>query len=266
MFLLLQLDWFVDPRPAALPIWLIALGLEAMFIGSVWQVTREVPGFSSLSPVERLVGVCGLGLGYFFITLSVLSTAYGVYAGFLYILFRAVEGVAALHIFYRIYDFVRGEGLESDLTKRVKHLLLTFFIMALSIYLLLKVLVVGPVLGGIWYDISVIYTVSVATLSFLAVRWRYRHISSELNSGIVFGLALCIAGAQIFGFSLTGDVLLMFAGSVVYSAGFWGSAYALWGNALFKNNMSRKSRCENCQGTVPASSNANYCPHCGATL
>lgn len=281
----LQLDWVVDTNPRLLPVWLIALGLEAMFLGLAWQLLRRADGYQQVSSLERALAVGGIGLGYLFLTLSVLRTAYGGYAAYLYLLFRGVEGVAATHIYLKLYDVLQGRGFGGSLAARAKHLLAVFFVLALGGYLVLKALVGQPRVGGVWYDLSMVYTVGVATLTFLAVRWRYRNVAAELNDGIVLGLALCIAGAHIFGFSLPGEVLLTLGGGVAYSAGFWGSAVLLWGQVASGRRGQRgggagrsgkggqrggpgQSRrvCPHCGQSLPSGTANNFCPHCGKAV
>ena len=266
----LQIDWFIDPNPELLPIWLIALGLEAMFVGASWQVLQQMSGYRQSTKLERSIAVFGVGLGYLFLTLSVLRTSYGSYAGYLYLVFRGVEGVAATHIYLKAFNFLRGKGSGGNLKNKAKHLLVVFFVAALGGYLILKGLVERPRFGGIWYDVSLIYTVMVALLSFLAVRWRYRDITADLNSGVILGLAMCIAGAQIFGFSLTGDILLTAAGSVVYSVGFWFSVYLMWGEVLTGSSGGEVNRasstCPHCQQPLPKGIHNQFCPHCGNSI
>ena len=260
----LQVGWFTDPAPADLPVWLIALGLEAVFLGVVWQVVSELSGFEGLSGVERLLGVGGTGLGYLFLTLSVLRSSYGVYAAFLFLLFRGVEGVAGVHLLARILAFLRGGGLDGNLGPRVRHLLVVFFVTALGSYLVVKGLLGRPVVAGVWYDVAVVYTVGTAVLAFLAVRWRFRDVADEVNPGVTSGLALCIAGAQVFGFSLAGDVLLTLAGSVVYSAGYWVGALSLFGWVVLPGRGG--TDCPDCGADIFGASGSNYCPHCGGKL
>lgn len=261
----LQIGWFLDPEPSVLPIWLIALGLEAMFLGGTYQAFENFSGLQNISQIERAVAVGGLGFGYLFLTLSVLRTSYAGYAAFLYLVFRGVEGVAATHLYVKIYELLQGKGLSGNYALKAKHILVVFFVFALGSYLVLKAIVDAPQVAGYQYDLTMVYTGVVATVSVLAVRWRYRDVAKELNSGIVGGLALCIAGSQIFGFSLTGDVLLTVAGSLIYSLGFWISAYFLWADIIMGSTHSSNT-CPQCQQTPPGGTTPQYCPHCGHEL
>lgn len=191
-----QVGWFIDPSPSLLPIWLITLGLEAMFLGGTHQVLKHVDEFQAVSQIERAIATGGIGLGYLFLTLSVLRTSYAEYAAFLHLVFCGVEGVAATHIYLKLIRF------SSDYLAKAKHLLAVFFVLVLGSYLVVKALVGSPTAFGIQYNLAIVYTIVVATLSALAVRWRYRTIAQELNPGVVGGLALCIAGSQIFAFDL----------------------------------------------------------------
>jgi len=258
-----QIGWYIEPEPALLPIWLIALGLEAMFIAGTHQALDNVSGYQDLTRLERAIAAGGVAFGYLFLTLSVLRTNYGWYAGFLYLVFRGVEGVAAIHMYAKVYNFLRGKGFGGSYTARAKHMLAVFFVLALGLYLTIKALVGSSRIGGVWYNLSMVYTGVVAVVSVLAVRWRYRDIAREVPNGVVGGLALCIAGAQIFGFTLAGDIVLSIAGSVVYSIGFWVAAYLLWGEIITDAVQSSPSTCTHCQQSLPTDHQPQYCPHCG---
>lgn len=261
-----QVGWFIDPSSSLLPIWLIALGLEAMFLGGTHQVLKRVDEFQAVSQIERAIATVGIGLGYLFLTLSVLRTSYAEYAAFLYLVFRGVEGVAATHIYLKLIRFFQGKGFSSDYLAKAKHLLVVFFVLVLGSYLVVKALVGSPTAFGIQYNLAIVYTIVVATLSALAVRWRYRTIAQELNPGVVGGLALCIAGSQIFAFGLGGDIALSIAGSIVYTIGFWASAYLLLGDIIFDTNDSSSNECPHCHGSLPSNQQAQYCPHCGNAI
>lgn len=266
MLLPLQISWFVGPDPALLPTWLIALGLEAMFFGGTYQVLQNVPNYQNVSRLEKTIAAGGVALGYLFLTLSVLRTAYAEYAAFLYLVFRGVEGVAATHLYVKVYNVLQGKGLGGNYVAKAKHMLGVFFIFGLGSYLALKAILGTPRVAGYWYNLSMVYTGVVAAVSVMAVRWRYRDLAKDLNTGVVGGLALCIAGAQIFGFTLAGDIALTLAGSVVYSFGFWVSAYLLWGKIITGGNPAPRSDCPNCQQTLPTGQRPQYCPHCGTSL
>jgi hypothetical protein len=263
MDVLLQTNWLIDPVPRTLPIWLLSLGLEAMFLGIVVQAMRESGVLSQLTSRERLVGVLGTGAGYFFLSLSVIRTSYGAYAAFLFVLFRTLEGAAAVQIYARILAFLQDGSLPGDFKAKFRHYLVTFFIIALGSYLVLHVLIRGPFLRGFWYDLSLVYTVTSATLAYVSVRWRLRDVQSDINGAVIAGIAVCIAGAQIYGFSLTEDVLLSVVGGVVYAIGFWSAAWFLFGDRLLGSDP---NTCSNCDFDHSSYTSPSYCPNCGVEL
>jgi hypothetical protein len=71
--MILQINTITDPVPSDLPIWLITLGIEAMILGVVIYEAKQRGVYSQYAHRERLVGVFGLGIGYFFLTLSLIS-------------------------------------------------------------------------------------------------------------------------------------------------------------------------------------------------
>lgn len=256
----LQAGWVLDPLPPDLPIWLLSLGLEAMFIGAVVKATKQSGLWGELATFQRLFGVFGLAVGYFFSALALLSTSYAAYAAYLFLLFRTLEGAAAVQIYQRVLEFIKKGTVSGNVRSRLRYHLVTVFIAGLGLYLAIKVLTSGPIYRGVWTDLSLIYTIFVSVLTFLAVRWRLRHVTSDYNVGIVSGIALGVAGAQVYGFTLAEDLLVFVGGSICYSFGFWVAAGFLFGSRLFGGS----AECSSCNKDLSGYDDPSFCPQCGA--
>lgn len=258
----LQAGWVLDPLPRDLPIWLLALGLEAMFLGAVVEATRQSGIWGDLSTVQRLFGVFGLGGGYFFSALALVSTSYAAYAAYLYLLFRTLEGAAAVQIYRRVVGFVKSGASGGIGSARLRHHLVMAFVAGLGLYLAVEVLTNGPLYRNVLTDISLLYTLFVSVLSFLAVRWRLRSVRGEYNPGIVSGLAFGVAGAQVYGFTLAADALVFLGGSVCYAVGFWVAAGLLFESRLF----GAATTCSDCDKDLDGYDQVAYCPRCGTRV
>lgn len=259
--MLFQIDVVAEPVPGDLPIWLITLGIEAMFLGVVIHTVRQRGLYSQYTKRERLVGVFGLGIGYFLIALSFISANFGLYGTYLYLLFRTVEGAAALAIFIRILSYFRSGSYSTNLSSKARHILFVFFIMTVGVSLLLKVLIDDPFIGGVWYNLSLVYTVLVAVLTFVAVRWRLRKVQADTNIGVTGGIALGVAGGQIYGYSLGGEIAILLVGSVLYAIGFWSAVAFVFSDGVW--GLFSDSACSQCDADLSQYNDPKFCPQCG---
>ncbi|MGB9958823.1 hypothetical protein ACOZ4B_20885 (plasmid) [Haloferax prahovense] len=198
--------------------------------------------YSQFRVRERIFGVFGLGVGFLFFSLSVLRTSYGMYAIFLYLLFRVVEGVAVVQFYRRVLDFLKTKSLSGNLSAKIRYHLLVLFIIAVGSYLVLQVITSELYIHAFWYDIQLIYTMVSFLLAFIGVRWRLRKVKTEYNIAVISGIGLCIAGAQTFDFAGTTDIVLSFAGAGAYSVGFWIAALFLLKEVVTPTT----SKCTNC--------------------
>jgi hypothetical protein len=249
---------------STLPIWLITLGVEAMFLGVVIHATKQQGHYSQYTRRERIVGVFGLGIGYFFIALSFISGNLGMYGAYLYLLFRTVEGAAAVLIFNRIISLFRSGSISTNLSRRARHLLLVFFITTVGVSLMLKVLMDGPFIGSVWYNLSLLYTVLIAVLTFLSVRWRLRKVQADTNLGVTSGLALGIAGGQVYSYNLGGEIAILVLGGLLYSLGFWSAVGFMFTNGI--RGLISNSTCSQCDTNLSQYNDPKYCPQCGNAL
>ncbi|WP_152421495.1 hypothetical protein [Haloferax gibbonsii] len=247
--------------PSTLPVWLITLGIESMFLGVVINAVKQQGLYSQYTRRERLVGVLGLGLGYFFIALSLIQGNFGLYGTYLFILFRAVEGAAAVLIFVRLLTFFRGGYYSSSVFTKVRHILVVFFITTLGVSLLLKILIDGPFIGSLWYNLSLVYTVLVVVLTLISVRWRLRKVQADTNLGVTGGIALGVAGGQIYSFSLASEIAILLLGSLVYTIGFWSAASLLFSSGIW--GLFSSSTCSQCDADLSQYNDPEFCPQCG---
>jgi hypothetical protein len=134
----------------------------------------------------------------------------------------------AVQIFFRLISFVRTGSYSSNLSAKARHILIVFFIITTGVLLLLKVLIDDHFIGNLWYNIALVYTVLVAVLTFVAVRWRFRKVQADTNIGITGGIALGVAGGQIYEFNLGTELAVLFAGVFLYTIGFWSAAVLIF--------------------------------------
>ncbi|MFB6196270.1 MAG: hypothetical protein ABEI80_08855 [Haloplanus sp.] len=220
----LQTGWLYAAKPRGLPIWLLVVGLQLLILGGLWKVYRQHPGFGG-SKTGRL-SLLALGGGYLFSALSVIRTDYGAYAAFLFLLFRGLEGAAAVR-FYRKVTFVlrnrrtpSGSNVSSFVTRR----LLVFFFGVVGVGLLVSALAPGAVerAGFSVANPRGLYTAVTFSFAMLGVYWRLAPVRDDYNWLVLIGFGFSVAGAELFNYAaLATEVALSFAGGVAYAVGFW---------------------------------------------
>lgn len=269
---IVQPDWVLDPVPATLPTWAIVLGLEALFLNTAISVSNQHPLFRSMTARERFVVTASFALGFFFASLSVLRNAYGLYAAYLFLLFRTVEGAAAARFYRKVVFAVRNRSLPGSTTMsdRALHYMVVFSILVAGLGVAFNVLSKGPVFRSVWYDLALVYTVVSFLLAFVGAHWRVRSLSDDFNGGIAIGFALCIGGAETFNYaSIAGEIGTTVAGSATHLVGFW-AAVAIWGfDALTPDSASTDrddDHCAGCGHSLAPYQNPEYCPDCGRKI
>lgn len=263
----LQVDWFVDTVPRSLPTWLLVLGLEAMFFGTALDAARDRDAFQGMSDRMQTAAVVALSLGFFFMALSVLRTAYALYAAYLFVLFRVVKGAADLRVYRKLVAVLRTRSLADVSSGHLlTHGAVIVFVLIAGGWLAFGVMTRGPRLRSTWYDLALIYTgVSVAITS-VGVRWRLQETDTDYSTGVTLGLMLCIAGADVFDYGTFGaEVAVTMAGVVSYGVGFWGAAF-LWlskGGPDHSGSGAASDLCGHCGTALGTYADPNYCPDCG---
>lgn len=222
---LLQTGWLYDTKPGGLPIWLLIVGLQLLILGGLRKVAKQHPVLGSGSANGRL-GLVVLGMGYLFAALSVIQTNYGAYAAFLFVLFRGLEGAAAVRFYRKVLFVVRQRRMPSGTGAAgfVTHRLLVFFLSVVSLGLLVSALAPATVerAGFSVANPRGVYTVTTFSMAMLGVYWRFTPVQSDFNWLVILGFGLSVAGAELFNYAALGtEVVMTVVGSVAYSAGFW---------------------------------------------
>jgi hypothetical protein len=270
MLAALQSNWIVDPIPQNLPTWAMVLGLEALLLGTVLEVGEQIPVFNSMNDREQFVITMALAIGFLFLALSILRSAYDIYATYLFLLFRTVEGAAVVRFYRKVLYVLQNWSLpgSTSLGDKALHYLVVFSVLAGGLGLAFNVLSNGPVFRSFWYDLALIYTVTSFLLAFLGANWRLQVVENKLNGLIIVGFALCVAGAEIFNYaSISGDIAVTFAGAITYMIGFW-VAVGLWGlDAFSPTGVSQSDdSCEYCGTLLTEYQQPKFCPDCGAKI
>jgi hypothetical protein len=226
----IQVDAVLAPLPPTLPIWTLVTGLAFLFGGVLLQFVdrrRLLDG----NRRARLIVVVSISGGFLLAGISLLRTSFGAYALFLFLVFSLIQGAAAVHFYQRVVAFVQTGSLDQHLSgNRLTYALAKMFVLLIGLMVLLDVLsVIG---GGFWRRAQLAYTVVVGGTSALGARYRLRAVEGDVHQLVIYGLILCIAGAELFDYSLTGELLVSMAGSVAFSVGFWICATAWIGTGL----------------------------------
>jgi hypothetical protein len=165
-----------------------------------------------------------LGIGYFLLALSVVRGAFPLYAAYLSLLFKFLEGAAAVQFYHRVLSFLQSGRLSGNPWPKVRHHLVVVFVLGIGTYLVVSIVTEGPFLVGLRYDVTLVYTLVTVAVTFLGVRWRLRVVGGDLNSAVLLGVTLGVAGAAVYDYTLAGELLVAAAGSTAYAVGFWAAA------------------------------------------
>jgi hypothetical protein len=223
----------------AIPPWLPgAVILAGMSILVGWTMQNiAVPRFlstTSLSSWEAKAIFFSFGFGL--PTLSIATISYynagPAYAAFLYALGRIIEGVAAVRLFKKISLNLRASGNSSDsglltqllsaIAPKIKRRLVSVFILLLALSAIIQILVHGPYIFSLQYEIAFILTLASLLVSYYGLRARLQSGTEELPRTLQTGLILCVAGSEVYNHPSLGiEVVVYLIGMIAYTIGFW---------------------------------------------
>lgn len=219
---LLQIAWFISPRPSHLSIWLMVLGSEMLIASGLMRAVSRNGRNSRV-----LVGAGFLSVGYLFMALAVMSNFFNAFAVYLFLLFRSVEGAAAARFYRTVAYVLRSRTLPGGTRfgSRVKLFLAPFFVIVVGVGVLLSLLRTFG-LGGT--PVIEIYTPTMVGVTSLSVWWRVRSLRQEYAIATLLGFTTCITGAEIYGFATVAtEITVSLSGFVAFGVGFW-LLIALW--------------------------------------
>lgn len=221
----LQLRYIFDSVPRTLPVWLLVLGLEALIFGFLIRAGERSELFRPLSARSKLVTSIGLTFGYLFVSLSVISAHYDLYAAYLFVLFRTVEGAAAVRFYRKVVHVLRHRSTDlSSGTGRAYKYVSTFFVSIVGTGIFIQILLNGPYIHTVLWDLALVYTGVSLAIAVIGAWWRLRDVRDGINSGISLGVLLVVGGAEIFNYTLLAqEIVVTLFGSLSYSIGFWGA-------------------------------------------
>lgn len=220
-----QLGWFYEPVPEQLPVVLLVVGLELLVLGGLSRLEDVSPVLSDLRPFDRLFGLYALGAGYLFAALAVVGANYGAYAAFLVVLFRTVEGAAGVQFYYRVVAHVRGGTTPSASSGGpfIVYRLATFFLAVVGLWLFVAAVAPGRDAALLLpADPRFVYTATSFAIAVLGVYWRMRPLGNAYNGATVAGMALGVAGAELYNYrNPATEITVTFTGAIAYAFGFW---------------------------------------------
>lgn len=260
------LPWSIGPVPPNLPVVAMILGLEIMFFGIVSLSIEDIPLVDAMPSREQRVVTASLALGFFFAALSLLQSDFDLYALYLFLLFRTIEGAAAVRFYQKVAHVILTQSLpaSSRFKKKAKHLLLVFAVVAGGFGVALNIIANASDRTFPWYQLAGVYTVVSFLLAVLGVRWRLQPITDDINTLLIAGLAMCIGGAEIFNFgSIFTEIAIISAGSVTYQIGFWAAVLLTGLNTILPETESNDTSCASCGEDLSEYQAPTYCPNCG---
>lgn len=235
MATLLQTSALFPAIPPWLPGTVILAGMSILVAWTTKNVA--VPQFlpvTSLSSWEAKTIFFSFGFGL--PTLSIATISYydagSTYAAFLYTLGRTIEGVAAVRLFKKISLHLRASSSGSNsslqaqllgaIARRIKHRLISVFIILLTISAIIQILVHGPFIFRLQYEIASILTLASLLVSYYGLRVRLQSGTEGLPRTLQTGLILCVAGAEVYDHPSLGiEAIVYLFGVIAYTIGFW---------------------------------------------
>lgn len=226
------------PVPAEFPILAMILGLAVLLFGGLLSVWRSNPSLSNRTTFDTVFGLFTLTGGYLFFALAFLQSSYGAYAGYLYLLFRIVEGAAGVRFYHKVMTVIQTRHLPGGSSGFTTYLAATFFVTIGAVGLFIHIVREGAVYRSIQFDARMVYTAATFSISGLGIYWRMTSVGRSFNRPVIVGFVLCVAGAELFNYAFIGTELALYAlGFVAYSIGFWSLA-GCWALGLVSPNTS----------------------------
>lgn len=222
---LLQLPWFLNPRPRWLPSAVMVCG-AVLFAFSYARSFRSQQ-FTSLFGWWIFAGAYA-ALAYPWV---VSQTDYLV--GAIFLVGKWFQGVGTVTLYLRLRSTInqlRNRELPGGgrFLKKVALRLLLGLIMVVGATASLLLLLFGPVESSLQTEIAIVWTVIFLLTGTIGIAWRLRSVPSEMPLGMTAGLVILVGGSGIYGFQLVPDQLILLgAGGIVMTAGYIGAA-ALW--------------------------------------
>lgn len=225
-----QISWFVEPVAQTTTIILLFAGLTVLYFGVATKLIQENELLHEKYQWQRIGVVLGFGAGFALSAWSLFVDRSGIYAIFLFALFRSLEGAAVVRLYRKIIYVFKERSLPDgvDLKRKIGYKLAGVFSILIGIWLSLRILFVTPLTGSVVTPLAIVWTAVSFITAFLGATWRLELVRDRLNVIIILGFGLCVAASEIYSFStLRGDLAQYFIGSAAYSAGFWLGA-AVW--------------------------------------
>lgn len=224
----LQVSWFLDYVPKWLSLVLLVSGLFLLIIGYLEVFYQEET--RDMTTVGIILIATGLSLIAF--QSHVLTPFYHILV--LTMLAKWIEGVSAIRFYQKLASFLDNKQWPRSITLKetVTFKLASLFAFVIGGWAIVLILVTGPFLNSIQYDIALVWTLMTLSISFIGLSYKFWAIRSDISPIALLGLILLITGGELANLrSLSEQIWIFIIGNAVYTLGYWGAAY-LWLTAL----------------------------------
>lgn len=229
--IIVQFGFFFDFIPRWLGPTAIFFGAELILLGVARQTfSRNFPFWSRLNPREAMALTGGFGLGVLLTASAVLRqfNTLWLYAMLLFCLGQVISGAAAVRLYKKLLYLSREHEWPGQWQTKVKKMLLRIFLVIIAGWLLFLVLTGTSLYGGFAESLQFIWTFLIFSTSALGIAFKLDYARGVLNYRLRIGFILCVAGASVFNIApFLRDLLVLIAGTVAYSIGFWFAAVLL---------------------------------------
>jgi len=220
------ISWFVDHSPAWLGPAIVCAGIFIIIVNAeVVQSFSEEYRKRWLIPSSFFLVLLS---GYFHAP-SLSTVAIAAMGGW-------IEGIGSIRFYQKVvYTIIRTSLPPSSLGKKVVLYSASAFVVMCAILLSIAADALGYVTVGFIDLLLIGWTVGTALVSIVGISIRLSPLRTvvreddrvPINSGSIYGLTLCVAGAVITNLSTTFDIVSFALNSVSYTVGYWLAVY-LW--------------------------------------
>jgi len=220
-----QLSWVINYVPPWLSVILVLFGIG---IVPVSRFIRE----EIQTPIERM-GIIIAAIGacvYFYGGFTKLPA---VTMGLILMFASYIEGLSGVRFWQKVVSVIEhrrlGVAHTGGLKRRLIALLLTLFTAGLIVWILVGLVVWGPIELEAEYTIRLMWTLITVTASLLGLTAKYWTMTEDFPAIELFGVMSIIVGAEIYNMTgFTADLTVYLLTLVAYNCGYLIAVYRLY--------------------------------------
>jgi len=225
MIFSLQISWVIDFVPPWLAVSLVLGGIGLVVLSRFLFEDTDTP----TEHIGLIIAVIGVFV-YF----------YGGYKKFpdvtmgIILFFAAyVEGLSAVRFWQKVTSLVKtrdvGVVRTGTLSRRIVSILLTIMMVILIFWVLVALIIWGPIELQAEYTVRLFWTLVTVVASILGLSAKYWSMTEDLGSLELLGVITIIVGAEIYNMAtFSSEVSIYVITMVLYNLGYGVAIYKLY--------------------------------------